>query len=218
MAARKSSTRDIGRANRSTGSRTARGEAVTRGAVDHTAGGTPAAAVGASPEQITTQDRLAQQRAVLAEKEAEAAPARTEAAAERALPEGQVQTSGVFTAVVRNGLNRRRNGIIFGADPTTVDVSGWTEEQKQRFFNDTMLMIVPGVHLNARGATLAPGRSFPAVMTGGGGENATPEMLAALNSGQAMAHPATGSASPVVGSHGVAPAVRDLERELSKKE
>jgi hypothetical protein len=209
-----SRSRDIGTANRSTRSRTAKGEAVTRGATN-TGGGTPAAAAGASPEEIMTQDRLSQQRAVAAEKEQ--APARTEAAAERALPEGQVQTSGIFTAVCRNGLSHRRNGIIFGAEPTTVDVSGWNDAEKQRFFNDSMLMIVPGQHLGARGAILAPSRSFPATMTGGGGENATPEMLAALNSGQAMAHPATGAANPVVGSHGVTPAVRDLERELSNR-
>lgn len=211
MAARKNSEASLSRRSTATRSPTARGEAVTR---NTTLGGTPAAAEGTSPEQDTTQARLAQQRAVAQEKEAQEAPVRTEAAATRALPEGQVQTTGIFTVVCRNGLPHRRNGILYGGEPVTVDTSAWNDEQLQRFFDDTMLMIVPGQILAARGAVLAPARSFPAPMTGGGGENATPEMLAALNSGQAMAHPSVGAAVPVVGST-PNPAVRELERTLN---
>lgn len=203
MAARKSS-----RASQSARSKTARGEAVAR----TTAGGTPVGATGASVEELTTQDRLAKQREVAAEK-AVAADV-TQAAAERVLGNA-AQTDGIFTVASRNGLPHRRNGILFGDEPVTVDISGWTEEQKQRFFNDAVLMIVPGRQLGARGALLAPARSFPPNMLGGAGENATPAMLDALNNGQAMAHPASGAASPVVGA--VQPnSARQLERVLNE--
>lgn len=205
-----SRSRDIGTANRSTRSRTARGEAVTRG-------GTPAAALGVGDEQIAVQERLAQQREVNKQQDAEAAPARTEAAAARAMPDAKsAPTSGVFTVVCRNGLPHRRNGIIFSGEAQTVDTSNWTEAEKQRFFNDGLLIIVPGSHLGAQGALLAPARSFPATMTGGAGENATPEMLDALQRGEAMPHPSSGSANPVVGGT-VPTAARDLEKQLNSK-
>lgn len=203
---------------RTTKSATARGAAVTRqntGSAPETtdtpetAGGTPVGALGVSREEQATQNRLAAQREAKEEREA---GERTDEAAERALPAGQAQAE-VYTVVVKNGLSHRRNGVIFGGDPTTVDVSKWTYEQKQRFFNDQLLMIVPGTPVNARGAGLSAARSFPARMTGGSGENATPEMLAALSRGQAMSHPASGPGSPVVGTTSPQ-GMRELERAL----
>ena len=205
MASKKASTKKV------SSSRTARGAAVER----QNAGGTPVGAVGVSPEEHATQDRLAQQREVAAEREE--AAALTQEAASRAMPTEEAQVSGIFTAVVRNGLSHRRNGIIFGDEPTTVDISGWTDAQKQNFFNDSFLMIVPGRQLNAMGALLAPGRSFPPNMTGGAGENATPEMLAALDRGRAMAHPSSGAAIPVTAARATPPAVRELEQKLNEK-
>lgn len=170
-----------------------------------TAGGSPAAAEGAKAEQVATDKRLETQRKV-AEERAEAAAA--------ARP-GNLPATGVYTAVCKNGLSHRRNGIIFGAEPVSVDTTDWTPEERERFFNDSMLMIIAGVQLGAKGAQLA---NIPSnVVTGHKGENATPEMVAAAGRGEALAHPSTGSASPVVGA-GNTQAARDLEKLIASDE
>lgn len=178
-------------------------------ATSQTAGGVPQGANNPSQSEEDVQERLAQQR--------EAGEQRAAAAAQRR-PEGSLDASGVFTAVVKNGLGHRRCGVLFGAEPVTVDVSGWSNEEKERFFNDSLLMIVPGVHVNAGGALLAPARGIPAQFTGGNGENATPEMLKAMANGQAMAHPASGAAVPVVGSRPPAAVTSELEKLINNED
>lgn len=185
-----------------------------------TAGGAPVSdASGNAAQNTVTQqqaesaDRLQQQRDAATERARRVTEQVTEGAVAMT---GARSAEGVFTAVSRNGLFHRRNGIEFGGEPVTVDTSNWTEEQKQRFFNDTMLMIVSGVQLNARGATLAAAAAPPQHMTGGASEVATPRMLAAAANGVAMAHPSTGSANPVVGTS-MPMASRQLEQIVNNK-
>jgi hypothetical protein len=176
-------------------------ETATKGGTPTTSVRTGAAAApenaGASEQQAQTDERLQAQRDAATERARRVAQDTTARAAKAA---GASTPDGVFTAVSRNGLFHRRNGIEFGAEPVTVDTSDWTEEQKQRFFHDTLLMIVSGAQLNARGATLAPAAALPHHMAGGSTENATPQMLRNMQNGIATPHPSTGSANPVVGA------------------
>lgn len=133
MAARRS------RSNAGRAGETARGTAVTRrNSGASTGGGEPAAATGNTREQLTTQTRLAAQR---------------QAGAGRKKAEPLTGEHGTYTVVVRNGMPRRRNGIVFDDQPRAVDTEaqGWDDEQLAEFFNDKFLMITEG---QSRGAEL----------------------------------------------------------------
>lgn len=128
----------------------------------------------------------------------------------------------IFTAVCRNGIEHRRNGIVFGAEPVVVDVSPWNRDQRERFYNDTFLMIIPGRHLNAANAQRMQSRVAPASVDGAG-ENLTPAMQRALRNGDELGtlamrsarHPSAGPGSGVTARPDPSGA-RDLERVLNE--
>lgn len=170
------------------------------------AGGTPVGTTEGTAQQRSMEDRLEQQRAAGDDMREQAEQRLADTQATRG-----TGTGGVFTAVSKNGLAHRRNGIMFGAEPVSVDTGNWSPVELERFFTDSVLMIVPGQQLGAKGGILVPERTL---IAGSTGENATPEMLVAAARGIPMAHPSTGGGSRPAGG-APNPVVSALEKTLN---
>lgn len=133
--------------------------------------------------------------------------------------------SEVYTAVSRNGLAHRRCDIVFGAEPVAVDISGWTDEMRERFFGDKLLMIVRG-QMEVAERFAEPETGLPREFLAGGGEVATPAMARAAANGRPMTHPSRlASGGPVgapvrtlAGQQVADEANEDLEDELARGE